>query len=1342
MDSLFTWSMFLVLGILLQLSTFHNVNGAYKDDAVQSQTDKQTVVEEKYEVTSASFYHGRQKRDTTLNKGRHLDDVTLVFKTHQRNFILDLSLNKHLFSKAYIEKTVKHSGNHVYKPENHISNHCFYHGGLRDIPDSMAALSTCGGISGFVTVGRETYHVEPEDKAVPGSIRVYKEIVQGSEPGAHSQCESDDKQSVFFVNGTVNNLHRKEFSERVRRSIRGPYDGNENARFVELFIVNDHRTFERQGRNEQTLIRRSQDIANIVSRLYRPLNIYIALVGVEIWSDSDQVEISPYANSSLEKFLLYRKQRINPYHQNDNAQLITGQTFNDGVVGKAIKSSICTHQYSGGVDMDRTRITHVATTVAHELGHNFGMDHDNYSVCRCKQEKCIMAPTSGGSPSPSQWSTCSRVAVIEAFDLGMDYCLKNMPENLYEGPVCGNTFVEEGEECDCGLTEDCTSKCCNATTCRLKPGAECATGSCCNQDTCKPKPAATLCRAAMEECDLAEFCNGESEYCPSDVYLQNGLPCKDKRSYCYQGHCKTHTDQCRMLWGSTGRVSDPICFQHLNTNGSKHGNCGYDWKREQYIRCDKDDVMCGLLHCVHLNEKLMFWRESLAKATPATFLTKGRERYVCRSVILDVGLDMPDPGMAPDGAKCGDKKICLSNKCTPLSRLRISPCPNCHGNGVCNSMGQCHCNEGFGPPYCNGPGHGGSTHSGPMKTLEDNSLLIGMLVFFAVFVIHCLLCLFAYYHREKLTKWWNQRASALKYSVPSLPTIKLASRNKRQPPPPPRPGTGGGGGTREPKQTSAMMRNGNVSVEISSPVLQDSTPNQSQSSSHTLKIGKKPQPLPTRQVHAPNTQEPTQSDKPKSSFSKMINRSADSSFQSFSKLLNRSKDKPPPAEPSPKPPLKNVTSNPMFQPTDPIVKKDSFNRDREISKPVLISTTDRRSKAFVIDHGSDNLEEDHGFSFADSSISPPPPPAPRQAAPRRNRAGRAPPRPTSLPPQPLKEKLRKEEEKHLARKSVVDPGAKSPPRPPPPNVTNQSQPFSQQQEMQIQPVNFGNQSRRLNLNPNLHSSRNASSFDEPNPAPTPRVFTDKSRFKNDSKPNGQSSSSKTNSVTVKKPEKHSAAETKANGRVPLSTNATKTSFDLKGKNVSSSNNNNNNLSADTRSNWRSDVTSHKNNIPEPATRGSRHIPDNRSGKKSHDTKPRQTGEVSKPRQTGEVSKQRQTGEVSKARKPLPKTPTQFQNRIRETDIIDDNANPDEGSGCVAEIKAMFDDMDIGRSLSDSPEKESTPSPPVLSKVNRNNSGLTDRPKPPPKPGQGSAKVKPGQGLAKVKPGSKVRSVNV
>lgn len=41
----------------------------------------------------------------------------------------------------------------------------------------------------------------------------------------------------------------------------------------------------------------------------------------------------------------------------------------------------------------------------------------------------------------------------------------------------------------------------------------------------QPKSAATLCRLSPGECDLPEFCDGETEYCPSDVHIMNGMPC-------------------------------------------------------------------------------------------------------------------------------------------------------------------------------------------------------------------------------------------------------------------------------------------------------------------------------------------------------------------------------------------------------------------------------------------------------------------------------------------------------------------------------------------------------------------------------------------------------------------------------------------------------------------------------------------------------------------------------------------------------------------------------------------------------------------------------------------------
>ena len=67
--------------------------------------------------------------------------------------------------------------------------------------------------------------------------------------------------------------------------------------------------------------------------------------------------------------------------------------------------------------------------------------------------------------------------------------------------------------------------------------------------------------------------------------------------------------------------------------------------------------MCGMLHCTHLNEKLMFWKEALAYTMPEAHVFYNGSKYECKGAILDVGLNQPDPGLTPDGAKCGHRQV-------------------------------------------------------------------------------------------------------------------------------------------------------------------------------------------------------------------------------------------------------------------------------------------------------------------------------------------------------------------------------------------------------------------------------------------------------------------------------------------------------------------------------------------------------------------------------------------------------------------------------------------------------------------------------------------------------------
>lgn len=75
----------------------------------------------------------------------------------------------------------------------------------------------------------------------------------------------------------------------------------------------------------------------------------------------------------------------------------SGVVFDGNVVGKAFKGTMCAYDYSGGVDMEHsTQGAFVAATIAHEMGHNFGMEHDySQTECRCPARDCIMSPSTG-----------------------------------------------------------------------------------------------------------------------------------------------------------------------------------------------------------------------------------------------------------------------------------------------------------------------------------------------------------------------------------------------------------------------------------------------------------------------------------------------------------------------------------------------------------------------------------------------------------------------------------------------------------------------------------------------------------------------------------------------------------------------------------------------------------------------------------------------------------------------------------------------------------------------------------------------------------------------------------
>src|SRR5207249_902911 len=145
------------------------------------------------------------------------------------------------------------------------------------------------------------------------------------------------------------------------------------------------------------------------------------------------------------------------------------------------------------------------------------------AVCRAAADECDAAETCTGTSA-----TCPANAVKPA----------------------GTPCSDDGNSC---TTDQCngTMKSCQHTN--KSAGSACADdGNACTTDLCNgsgtcqhaPGNAGAVCRAAADECDVAETCTGSSATCPSDIKKPAGTTCTDDGNACTRDICDGSSVAC------------------------------------------------------------------------------------------------------------------------------------------------------------------------------------------------------------------------------------------------------------------------------------------------------------------------------------------------------------------------------------------------------------------------------------------------------------------------------------------------------------------------------------------------------------------------------------------------------------------------------------------------------------------------------------------------------------------------------------------------------------------------------------------------------------------------------
>ncbi|CAM4583574.1 disintegrin and metalloproteinase domain-containing protein 9-like isoform X2 [Lepidochelys kempii] len=685
-----------------------------------------------FEIITPRSLTGRERRHTYLHED-HSDDRSYSIQTANGTYILKLKKNTNLVSEDFVLYTYSKNGK-LEATHSNMKTHCYYGGVVEGVADSMLALSTCDGLRGILHIGDKRYGMEPVDTSATFEHLFYPlEYVQ-QDPflcgvlNDNLHQEKSVKNYLRYTNVSHSSFSREKLFRKKRAVL-------PQRHYVELFMVVDNNRYLQKNSDPVAVQKETIELTNYVDVMYDALNIQIVLIGLEIWSDKNHINVMDgSAGDVLNRFVSWREKNLLKRSRNDVSHLIIGRSAYSGAVGMAFVSTVCSQVHGGSIStLKGNNVQRHATVVAHELGHNLGMKHDDG---RCSTSY-IMYSTDNASKN---FSTCSANDFEKLILNGGGNCLKNAPKpsDIFTEPFCGNNMVDKNEECDCGKPQECTNPCCDAVTCKFKSGSQCAEGLCC--ENCKFKVAGVECRPKMNFCDLPEYCNGTYPYCPDDVYIMNGYPCNNMKEYCYSGVCQNLDSQCESIYGQGARKAPDICFEVANLKGDRFGNCGMS--SGTYNKCPIEHSLCGKLQCTSVS------LENL----PASSVVSNQDGVSCVTSDFDLGSDIPDPAQVQKGTACGKGKACVDFKCVNASELgyNCDVMQKCNNRAVCNNNGNCHCNPGWAPPFCDKSGYGGSIDSGP--THIDTSLRDGLLVFFLLVLPVLIAVVIAFIKRDAIKR--------------------------------------------------------------------------------------------------------------------------------------------------------------------------------------------------------------------------------------------------------------------------------------------------------------------------------------------------------------------------------------------------------------------------------------------------------------------------------------------------------------------------------------------------------------------------------------------------------------
>ncbi|XP_061560938.1 disintegrin and metalloproteinase domain-containing protein 17 isoform X2 [Phycodurus eques] len=545
-----------------------------------------------FDVLSPASLHAHSVRRRDLLTTHVEREIS--FHALQRHFRLYLRTNEHIFTEDFSASVVDDDGEHSLR----VDRQAFFTGHVIGEENSrVQAHMDDQHFSARILTQEAEYNIEPLWRFTSpsdGRLLVYRSdhirnLSRLRRPSICGYVNSDPSHLLpDSVRGAAEDEDDDEECEwRARRDV---HSHSKNT--CPLLLVADHRFFTYMGRrDESTTLNYLIELIDRVDDIYRNTSWDDDFSGYGVQIQQIIIEKTPttvapgsfhfnMAGSPVEGRDVWDVKRLLEFSVDVAekaanvclAHLFTYQDFDEGTLGLAyvapvkadIPGGLCSKGRPAAADpaaadpagaerrlvylntgltstknYGKTILTKEADLVTtHELGHNFGAEHDpdNIPYCAPREDqggKYVMYPiaVSGDQLNNKVFSKCSKRAIVKRLRSKASSCFKERTVN-----VCGNSRVEPGEECDPGLLHRTSDPCCTAE-CHLRPGKRCSdrNSPCCRK--CQLEAAGEVCQEPIDAtCKGRSYCTGLSEDCPPPENAPDQTSCLDSGE-CQDGSC-------------------------------------------------------------------------------------------------------------------------------------------------------------------------------------------------------------------------------------------------------------------------------------------------------------------------------------------------------------------------------------------------------------------------------------------------------------------------------------------------------------------------------------------------------------------------------------------------------------------------------------------------------------------------------------------------------------------------------------------------------------------------------------------------------------------------------------